>query len=207
MLYGYPGAGKSHFASQFCEDLYAAHIYGDRMRHELFEKPTHGKRENEIVDHLMQYMTEEFLKAGISVVYDTGALRQSERRALRDLARKYQAKSLLIWLQVDMESAFLRIAKRDRRKAEEKYASHYDRSTFDDITKGMQNPKDEDFVVISGKHTFNTQKNAVVKKMYSLGLINMDSATARVAKPGLVNLVPPPRAGRVDVTRRNIVIR
>ena len=206
-LYGYPGAGKSHFASQFCQAIYAAHIYGDKIRHELFEKPTHNKRENELVDHLMQYMAEEFLRAGVSVIYDTDALRQSDRRALRDLARKYQAKNLLVWLQVDIESAFLRVAKRDRRKVEDKFASQYDRSTFDDITKRMQNPRDEDYVVISGKHTFNTQKNTVIKKMYEQGLINTDSISSNVAKPNLVNLVPALRAGRVDPSRRNIVIR
>ena len=34
----------------------------------------------------------------------------------------------------------------------------------------------------------------------------MDSANSRVAKPGLVNLVPPRRANRVDSSRRNIII-
>ena len=118
----------------------------------------------------MQYMADEFLRVGISVVYDTDALKQSDRRVLRDMARKYQAKHLLIWLQIDLESAFLRITKRDRRKAEDKFSSQYDRSTFDDITKLMQNPKDEDYVVISGKHTFNTQRMLLLKKCTSKAL-------------------------------------
>lgn len=207
MLYGYPGSGKSHFATQFCQDVNIAHIYGDNIRHQLFERPTRRSRENEIIDNLMLYMTEEFLKTGISVIYDTDALRLAKRRNLRDLARKYQAGHLLIWIQVDIESAYLRVAKRDRRKAEDKYSAQYDRSTFNDIIKRMQNPLNEDYVVVSGKHTFNTQKNAVIKKMYERGLLDMDNATSKVVKPGLVNRVPPLRAGRVDTSRRNIVIR
>jgi hypothetical protein len=73
---------------------------------------------------------------------------------------------------------------------------------------GMQNPQTgEEYLVISGKHTFVTQKNAVVNKLYHMGLINSDAMQHSVAKPGLVNLVPNPNAGRVDMSRRNIVIR
>ena len=71
----------------------------------------------------------------------------------------------------------------------------------------MQNPRNEDYLVVSGKHTFNTQRSAVVKRLYEIGLISVDSANARIIKPGLVNLVPNPTAGRVDISRRNIVIR
>jgi hypothetical protein len=72
----------------------------------------------------------------------------------------------------------------------------------------MQNPEHtEDFMVISGKHPYQAQRNAVVKKLYEMGLINPDTATSKLVKPGLVNLVPPPVTGRVDHSRRNIMIR
>ena len=73
----------------------------------------------------------------------------------------------------------------------------------------MQNPSTtEDYVVISGKHTFNTQRNAVLKRLYELGMLSAESITSNVVKPELVNLVPKnPAAGRVDMSRRNIVIR
>jgi predicted kinase len=208
MLYGFPGAGKTYFSRQLCEDLSAAHIQGDRIRFELFEQPRYDKQENEIVNHLMEYMTEEFLNAGISVVYDISAARLSQRRILRDLARKVHAESALIWMQVDLESAFARSIKRDRRKADDKFAAPLDRTTFESLATQMQNPTTtEDFMVISGKHTYQTQRGAVIKRLYDLGLINPDAATNKMVKPGLVNLIPNPLAGRVDNSRRNIVIR
>ena len=70
MLYGYPGSGKTHFARQLSETLQAAHVHGDRIRGELFDKPQYDTHENEIVNHLMIYMAEEFLKAGVSVIFD-----------------------------------------------------------------------------------------------------------------------------------------
>lgn len=208
LLYGYPGAGKTHFAHALCEAVNAAHIQGDRMRSELFEKPRYDKQENDVINHLMAYMAEEFLQAGISVVYDTNAMRLADRRILRDMARKAKAETLLIWLQIDPESAIARLNQRDRRKSDDKYAVSYDRKSFEDYVRHMQNPSEaEDYMVISGKHTFNTQKGAVTKRLYELGLLSVDSLSSGVVKPGLVNLVPNPAAGRVNMSRRNIVIR
>jgi predicted kinase len=208
MLYGFPGAGKTYFARQLAENLQAAHVQGDRIRSELFETPRHDKQEDALVSQLMNYMSEEFLNAGVSVIYDTNAMRASQRHALREMARRTHAQPLLVWLQIDLESAFTRGMQRDRRRTDDKYAAPLDRTTFESIAGRMQNPGNtEDYVVISGKHLFSTQFSAVVKRLRELGLIGMDDANNRVVKPGMVNLVPNPAAGRVDMTRRNIIIR
>jgi predicted kinase len=207
MLYGFPGAGKTYFARQLCEHLQAAHIQGDRIRGELFDNPQYDKEENQVITQLMDYMSGEFLNAGISVVYDTNAMRLSQRRALRELARKGHAQTLLIWFQIDPESATARINKRDRRRSDDKFAMHTDKATFERIVGGMQNPQNEDYIVISGKHTFNTQLSAFMKRLRELGLASQQQTSSKLIKPGLVNLVPNPSAGRVDMSRRNIVIR
>ena len=208
LLYGFPGSGKTFFARQLSESLGAAHVHGDRIRSELFEEPRYDARENEVVSHLMEYMAEEFLNAGISVVYDMNAMRLSQRRALRDMARKHKAEPLLVWLQIDMDSSFGRVVKRDRRKADDRFSAPLDQKSFEHIVGRMQNPNQaEEYVVISGKHTFNTQQHMVLKKMYDAGLINMLSSDSKIAKPELVNKIPNPLAGRVDPSRRNIIIR
>jgi len=61
--------------------------------------------------------------------------------------------------------------------------------------------------VISGKHSFVTQKNAIISRLYQMGLISSDNVQHQVAKPELINLVPNPHNGRVDLSRRNITIR
>lgn len=207
MLYGFPGAGKSFFARQFGEEMQAAHVHGDRIRSELFEQPRYDKEENAVITQLMDYMTHEFLSAGISVLYDTNAMRQSQRLALREMARKAHAKPLLVWLQIDAESAAERATARDRRHTDDKYSAPIDSQTFDGVASHMQNPNSaEDYIVISGKHSFPTQSASVFKKLRELGLLGADT-NPKVVKPGLVNLVPNPMAGRVDMSRRNIVIR
>jgi predicted kinase len=57
----------------------------------------------------MQYMTEEFLNADINVIYDMNAMRKSQRATLREMARKKGAKTVVVWFQMDSETAFNRI--------------------------------------------------------------------------------------------------
>jgi len=209
LLYGFPGSGKTFFARQICEQLAATHVQSDRIRAELFQNPTYNKEENHVVTSLMNYMTGEFLNAGVSVVYDVNALRTSQRRALRNMALKAGAETILVWQQIDPESAYARTAKRDRRKADDRYAQELTRSLFDQLASGMQNPDStERYLVLSGKHVFNTQKSAFFRHLQERKLIDLDpNAQTQISKPGLVNLIPNPRAGRVDFSRRNITIR
>lgn len=206
-LYGYPGSGKSYVARNLAEVIHSVHVSADRIRSELFENPRYDAQENAIVSHLMNYMCEEFLNAQVSVVYDTNALRSTQRRKLRELARRHKAQYLLIWLQIDIDSAFARTQNRDRRTSDDKYAEPQTRATFDKQVSGMQNPQGEDYLVISGKHTFATQKSAIVNRLYQLGLIESGAVQSTIAKPGLINLIPNPHGGRVDLSRRNITIR
>jgi predicted kinase len=208
MLYGFPGSGKTYFARQLTDHLQVAHVHGDRIRGELFETPRYDKEENEVISQLMDYMTGEFLNAGLSVIYDVNAMRSSQRRVLRDMARKYHAQPLMIWLQIDTDSAYARTQQRDRRRSDDKFAGPSDHGTFERIAGAMQNPQNEEYIVISGKHTFGTQLSAIMKRLRELGLVaSSNEVSAKVVKPGLVNLIPTQPGGRVDMTRRNIMIR
>lgn len=208
LLYGFPGSGKTFFARQLCEQLVAVHVHADRIRAELFQEPNFGKEETHVVNSLMQYMTGEFLSAGVSVVYDVNAMRVAQRRMLRNLANKAGAETVLVWIQIDQDSAFVRASQRDRRKADDKHARQLDREAFEAQASGMQNPQvTEHYQVISGKHIFTTQKSAMLRHLLDRGLISLDPNSGQISKPGLVNLIPNPAAGRVDMSRRNITIR
>jgi predicted kinase len=207
LLYGFPGAGKTHFARQLSENLASAHVHGDRIRYELFEQPQYDRQENAIVTQLMQYMSEEFLSAGINVIYDMNAMRKGQRASLREMARKKGAKTIVVWFQMDADTAFDRTQNRDRRKADDKYAMEYTHDVYKRYISHMQHPQLEDYVVVSGKHTYSSQQTAFFKKLMEMGYIDTQNAQTKVAMPGLVNLVPRSNAGRVDMSRRNINIR
>ena len=205
-FYGFPGAGKSYIAKNLEQLIPSALISDDKIRYELFEVPQFGEQENQIVNYVMDYMAEQFLRAGVSVIYDVNALRTSQRRGLKSMASEHKAEHLLIWIQIDPESAFARTQSRDRRRGEDKYATEETRQSFEGQLSQMQNPKNEDYLVISGKHSFITQKSAVLNRLYQMGLIETGAVQSNIAKPGLINLVPTQSAGRVDLSRRNINI-
>ena len=191
LLYGFPGSGKTYFSRQFCEEVQAAHLEEDRIRFELFERPRFTKQENYALGRIMQYMTGEFLNSGISVVYDMNAMRVSQRRAIRETARKHKAEILIVWFQVDADTAFVRNLKRDRRRLDDRFAAGYDVEQFKELASHMQQPEStEDFIVVSGKHTYPSQRSTVVKKLADMHIIRHSAAMHKMVKPDLVNLVP-----------------
>ena len=204
-LYGYPGSGKTTFASELVQHINAVHLYADQIRHDLFEKPRYDASEDQIIDHLMQYMSEQFIKSGISVIYDTDLFLKKDRKHVKQLAADMNIKSILLWLQIDIDSAFARVSNRDRRKSKDQYSIPLDNQKFEHITATMQNPEhDEDYLVLSGKHSFPMQKSSIMKRLFDMNLLPSDTMAANIVKPGMINLIP--TAGRVDYTRRNISI-
>lgn len=208
LLYGFPGAGKTYFARQFTESVHAAHLEQDRIRHELFGQPRFTKQENTALNRIMEYMASEFLSAGISVVYDMNSMRLSQRKNLREMARLNKAQTIVVWFQVDPDTAFIRNQKRDRRKADDHYAVGYDVEAFRQIAAYMQQPEHvEDTIVVSGKHSFSSQLSSAIKKLSDMGVIKASSAAHKMIKPELVNLVPSVNARNQIQSRRNIVLR
>jgi predicted kinase len=208
LLYGFPGAGKTYFARQFTETIQAAHLEQDRIRYELFAQPKYTKQENSALNRIMEFMTSEFLGAGISVVMDMNAMRVSQRRILKDMANRANAKTIVVWFQVDADTAFMRNQKRDRRKADDRFAVGYDVDAFRQLAAYMQHPEPtESFVVISGKHTFANQMSGVLKKFVDMHIVKATAVAHKMIRPELVNLVPVPQDRSSRQVRRNIVLR
>lgn len=201
IMLGYPGAGKTYFARNLVENSEEMiHLSEDRVRHELFEEAEYSKSENEVVDRIMLYMIETCLSSGMSIIYDGNTLKRATRRKLADIARKNRMRSLIVWVQTDVETSFDRSTKRDRRKADDKYSQDMPFSTFDKLTKQFQKPNYEDYVVISGKHVFRTQAASVKKKLMQMTINNEQQrieTQSNMASKGKVML-----GGRVDMRRR-----
>lgn len=207
LLYGFPGSGKTYFSRQFCQEFHAAHLEEDRIRFELFEHPRYSRQENYALGRIMDYMSGEFLNAGISVVYDMNAMRSSQRRGLREVARKNKAETLIVWFQLDADTAYLRNTKRDRRQLDDRYAAGYNVEQFKELAAHMQQPEPtEDYIVVSGKHTYMTQRSGVIKKLADAGVVKQTEAMHKMVKPELVNLVPNSREAG-EAGRHSIILQ
>jgi len=209
MLYGLPGSGKSFFSRQAGELLGIPVISSDRIRYELFDKPTYSRDEQQVIINVMNIMLEEYLNNGMSVIYDVSLSRTTDRKALREFAKKQHVSTMLLWLQADLETCLMRAKNRDHRKADDKYSTEMTRELMETIEKQMQPPHGEDAVVVSGKHLFESQKNVFLRKLHEMQMLSSEQVGGNgVAKPELVNLVSAAQmqAGRVDQNRRNLII-
>lgn len=202
-IYGIPGSGKSFVAKRLAEFLPVAHVSTDRIRSKLFNHSVNPTKEFAVASRLAEYIAGEFLRAGVGVVFDGNTGTVKGRSQLRELASKHKVPHMLIWLQIDADSAYARAAGRDKRTVEGKYSPGYSRADFDSYIGTMEIPKNEEFLVISGKHTFASQKSAIISRLYQLGLIDSSVVSQNVVKPELINLIPNLTIPRPDFGRQD----
>ena len=203
-LYGYPGSGKTYLSRQLSDAINAVHLESERIRQEVFINPVYDLNENKKLWQIMNYMAEKFLSAGVSVIFDYNAGKSFQRHQLKVLSKKHSATNLVVWQQIDSETAYSRIRRRDKRKSDDKYSVVIPGNIFKSMISSMQNPTNsEDYVVVSGKHVFQTQKNAVLNKMRQLNIIDEQTAHEHLAMPGMVNLIP----NGLNSNHRNVIIR
>lgn len=190
---GYPGSGKTFFARQFAELYDIARVSEDRIRHELFEQPQYSEDEADIINRVMGYMLEQLMQTEKTLICEGGFLNAKKRVELEKAAIKAGYKTLVVWLQTDIETSAARAATRDRRNPDSKFSFELDRNTFDNVRSLLQKPGEREVaVVVSGKHAFKSQSLTVLRKIaaiYSDGISKSDfPARTPVARPGQIRV-------------------
>lgn len=148
-MLGYPGAGKTTVAQLIAEETGAAHIWSDLERHKMFDEPTHTKTESrQLYDNLNQ-QAEKLLAGGRSVIFDTSFNHRHDRDLLREIAARYEAETIVIWLTTPVDVA------RRRAVHAEVVRNGYDFSMtpeqFERIASHLETPgKDEKVIKIDG---------------------------------------------------------
>lgn len=98
LMMGYPGAGKTTVARWIAERTGAVHLWADVERHKMFAAPTHSQTESRQLYDELNHQAERLLAAGRSVVFDTSFNHYADRQLLRDIAEKYGARTLIVWV-------------------------------------------------------------------------------------------------------------
>jgi len=116
---------------------------------------------------------------------------------------------MLVWIQLDLDTAWARCEARDRRTIDDKYSEELSKPMFESFIQNMQNPNEERALVLSGKHLFNSQKTSLLRRLYEMNILSEEDLNQKIAKPELVNLVSRAQAnaGRADYSRRNVIVR
>jgi predicted kinase len=157
---GFPGSGKSYFSEKISKEKGFFHINSDIIRFTLFKNPSFTKEEHEGVFALMDLITENLLKSGISVIYDCNTNFRSDRKRLEKIAKKSQANHFLVWIKTDVKLAEKRLAKRFKIKDGKKKLMYrpVTLETLHKLKNEMQTPKGaEKFIPIDGHLPFSKQ--------------------------------------------------
>jgi predicted kinase len=160
IMVGIPSSGKSFFAEHFAETFKAPIVSYDILRKEFFPNPTYSEDEDEIISKVSNYILSEFLKTKKTVILEGQTDLRTKRFEITKSARLAGYEPLFIWVQTETMTA----RKRANKSSPKKPAITGDE--FDAKLKKFNTPnKNEQFIVISGKHTYASQLKIVLKHL------------------------------------------
>lgn len=176
LVAGIPGAGKSFFATRFSETFVAPVVSYDRIRYELFAEPRFSPEERDLIGRLADYQIGELCKAKRSFLIDGGGETKAERARLNEQAKQAGYELLVIWVQTHETTARARALKRSPRREGDKYNVSLTTEQFAKLCNHFTAPQRENYMVISGMHTYATQAKAVLRKLAAPRESEADSA-------------------------------
>lgn len=165
---GFPGSGKTYLAEHLSSELDLFHINADKVRHTIFQTPTFSKEETDSVIRIMNILTEDMLKKGISVMYDKNMNFKHERKALQKIAKKCSAQYWLVWVQTTVPVAENRLAKRSSAKIKNLLYPPLAVEILHKLKDQIEKPTRTEPVVVVDGHVPFAKQYAVLKK--SVGL-------------------------------------
>jgi predicted kinase len=160
IMVGIPGSGKSYFAEKFAETFKSPVINFGRIHKTLFANPKFDEIEEIIVKKAADYMLSEMLKTGRTIIFKGPTGKKSDRIEIAKKARSSGYDPIFVWVQTDSVTARKRATKSiDGRPPMTDVR-------FDNYLKQFSAPHaSERAVVISGKHTYNSQLKIVLKSI------------------------------------------
>ncbi|HEY4493124.1 MAG TPA: ATP-binding protein [Candidatus Paceibacterota bacterium] len=152
---GAPGSGKSYFAERFCKEYGFVHLRSDEIRKYVFPNPTYSSSENKQLFHLIDFIAQKFLVAGVSVFYDANFTKRITRTRQQRVAKKYRARYAVLWVQTPILLAIKRANSRNYHPVDE--------NVVRGLNSEIELPKNEPVIIIYGTKSYRIQKLAIQK--------------------------------------------
>ena len=145
LVFGAPGSGKTTFAEKFANKFGLAFFNIDDIAVKgAFSRPN------------VLLLLEQIAKTRATVLIEGGIATEKKREEVHDVFKKAGYEVSLIWIQTDVNTLRARMKKRYKTVAEAK-------SAFDDAAAKLEAPTEaEKPIILSGKHTFETQTKHVL---------------------------------------------
>lgn len=153
IVVGAPRSGKSTFATRFSETFHTPFINGGIL--------TSVAADHQAALRLASVMFTELQKTKQTLIYEPVTGIKAERTMLAKVARKHGYVPLLVWVQTDRHIAEARATQKSRHNPHPITAKEFEQQLKHFTAPG----KGEQYVVISGMHTYATQAKAVLRKL------------------------------------------
>lgn len=163
---GFPGSGKTYFATKLAEKLLAVTFNSDALRVSMFGslqaieriRQTDQSRLYNDVFGAMDYATRQTLLAGHSVIYDAQQTKRENRRNIETIARESGAIPVLVWMKTDKKVALKRGQERDIRADSHQYTAEKMEYLIDRFHEVTDLPEaNENLIEINGTLPFEDQ--------------------------------------------------
>jgi len=160
-MVGIPGSGKSFFAEHFAETFGAPLISLSRLRADLFSSPAFSPSEKIVLDKISDYILDELLKTGQTIVFDASTDARGERQELARKARAAGYEPLFVWVQTESAAAKARATGISKSKPFSLTSEQFDNA----LRRFVPPNETERPVVVSGKHTYASQLKIVLSRL------------------------------------------
>lgn len=148
LIFGAPCSGKTSFSEKFAKRFNLAFFDISELQatHHLSRK-------------LVLILIEQISKTGRTIIIEGGLRTEKERSEIRRILKIADYNVFTIWIQTDISTVRARLKVRYKTVTKAK-------ETFDDIVPKLEAPSElENPIILSGKHTFETQLKHVLSHL------------------------------------------
>lgn len=174
---GFPGSGKTYFATHLARELNAVTLNSDALRLSMFKsldtiesiRQTDRARLYVDVFGAMDYATTQILLAGHSVIYDAQQTKRENRKSIENIALEANALPILVWIKTDKNIALKRGQEREERSDSLQYTEEKMQMLIDRFDKVTDFPEqDENVIEINGELPFTEQLTSFQEQLSKL---------------------------------------
>lgn len=145
LVFGAPCSGKTTFSEKFSRKFDLAYFDLDEI-----------KNQHRLTNKNVLLIVELLTRTGKNLIIEGNLATEKDRTELRNLLRNFGYEPTLIWIQTDIATIRLRMKSRYRSVSAA-------REVYDAAVAELEAPTDvEKPLILSGKHTFDTQSRHVL---------------------------------------------
>lgn len=140
IMVGYPGSGKTTTSHFIQAQTGATHLWADHERKQRLPHPTYSHEENVKLYTELNQVAEQLLAEGKSVIYDTNFNFYKDRELMRSIAKKYNARAVVVWVHAPIELARER-ATQNAHKQHTRVLGDMPLDHFERIARSLEEPR------------------------------------------------------------------